>query len=421
MKCLVENCNIELRDLSMHISKKHNMSIEEYKQKYNVVKVIDEDLRKKRSDTRKSKYLFECKFCTGNEGKFHNEKALIYHYSIKKDLEHNHELYNGINTNDWVECNICKYRNPTLIKHIQEHNLKSSTYTGELYSFNKKEELKQLKQKSRDKNCSFKCPIDLCNLSFLTENSLNQHLVESKDLKHNHFLFNDNNHDDWIECKICRTRKNILEKHLKNEHSMTCKEYKAKFNCNVYSKNYHEYNIMNFAIAGSKVDKSRLGSFMCSGCKKPFSSQDSLNQHIQTKLDKKHTHIRNNDDNQNEWVECMISGCNIRMSRIDLHLNATHKMTKEQYKEQYNLPCFSKSFIEKSKNNAKLCHGNDKVWKEKKLEANQHAQETKQKNSNFLDESQNKVIFNTECFINQKESCEQIISYIKDKTCKTEK
>lgn len=411
MICKVENCGIQLEDLTMHIKEKHNITAVDYKKIYNEEFLIDECLRKKRAETRFKNYEFQCSV---DGEKFATEKSLKCHYELKKDLKHNYLLYNDSNVDDWVECNICNFRLPQITRHVHEHGFNSTTYKGELYSKNTKILQAKLRAESRERNFKFPCPAEKCGLKFLTQASLYYHLEINDDLEHNYVLFNDSNKDDWTECKICGVRKTIIEKHLKIKHNMSTEDYKEKYNCEVFSKNYYEYNIMNFVMAGSRVDKSKAAGIRCEKCEKTFSSTESLNVHIKRTLDKEHSSIYNNEKNIDEWVECKI--CGIRMSRIDLHLKAIHKISKEEYVEKFKSQCFSKSFIEKSKLYSKMCHGNENSNNEiSSYFKDENVQQKMQKISKYVIDGKitDALIIQTEKFKNQEETIDEILTKIK--------
>lgn len=132
MKCLIENCGHEATDLNQHITKTHGMTKDEYKLKFNVKYLIDEEVRMKRGLSRKNnqerkKFICHIESCTN---KFHStEGELIKHFRGSKDVEHNHVLYNEKNKDKWIECKICGFRKAKIFDHVlKEHGMQTEEY-----------------------------------------------------------------------------------------------------------------------------------------------------------------------------------------------------------------------------------------------------------------------------------------------------
>lgn len=125
MKCLMPNCNVERGDLSQHIYKEHGISTAEYKKRFNIKYVIDEERRKQRGQNRKElnrkRYFNHCEICNEN---FSTIKALYRHCYEKEDSKHSKIIFNESNINDWVECKLCGLRRSIISNHIRNyHNI----------------------------------------------------------------------------------------------------------------------------------------------------------------------------------------------------------------------------------------------------------------------------------------------------------
>jgi len=319
-------CNFEGKDLTKHILYKHDITSKQYLQKFG--ELVDNELKEKRQQTRKIKYKFRCPIC---ELSFQTDIGLNNHLKDSKDIAHSHYVYNDKNKDEWVECKICSFRGPTIIRHIQKHGIIVENYKWETRS--------KIAQKEFDKNrqiCSeniLKYPCSVCQIKFKSENALHRHLIDSKDLQHNYALYNDTNKNEWVECVICHMRKMSLPMHLKQEHEMTTEYYKDNFNKELYSQVYLENNkicIDNLA----KIPKTRAMNFDCTVCDKKFSTQNALDSHIEKSQDKVHSNLIYNDKNKDEWVECQI--CGFRAKKIDAHLKYRHQLTTEVYTQKYN-------------------------------------------------------------------------------------
>lgn len=130
MKCQVEGCTVERQDLSQHIRLDHQMTIKEYKEKYNVQYVIDEEKRKKRGATRRitnqTTKQFLCEIC--GEACL-TEGALYKHYSTSNEAKHSYKIFNEVNCDEWVQCEICMLRRSRIDFHLQAvHNISKEEY-----------------------------------------------------------------------------------------------------------------------------------------------------------------------------------------------------------------------------------------------------------------------------------------------------
>jgi hypothetical protein len=130
MKCQIEGCNVERTDLSQHIRIDHKMMVADYKTKFNVKYVIDEEKRKLRGQTRKitnqTTKQFKCQLC--NDA-CKTEEALQQHYFTNKDPKHSHYIFNEVNKDDWVECGICSLRRNRIDFHLNtKHNITKEDY-----------------------------------------------------------------------------------------------------------------------------------------------------------------------------------------------------------------------------------------------------------------------------------------------------
>jgi predicted RNA methylase len=130
MKCQIEGCCIEREDLSQHIRLEHGISVQEYKNMFNVKYVIDEEKRKKRGESRRetnqTTKQFRCEIC--GEACL-TEKALHKHYLTSGDSKHSHILFNESNQDDWVECAICGLRRSRLDFHLEaKHKISKEEY-----------------------------------------------------------------------------------------------------------------------------------------------------------------------------------------------------------------------------------------------------------------------------------------------------
>ena len=342
MKCKIEKCEFEGKDLTKHIICKHCMFVIDYIKKYGN-DIVDEGLKQQRAESRKNKYVIKCLIC---HEKFQSEKSLECHFKNSEDIAHNHFYYNETNKDSWVECNICRLRDYSINKHIEKHNVKVSDYKGELRSKQCIEDLDLKNKERRENTFQFKCSVQSCSQNFKTERALSQHLINSKDVEHNHVLYNDQNKDEWVECKICTIRKTVLTIHLKNDHDMSVEYYKENYKSEVFSNNYLEkYN--NFILAGAHADKEHVKKYFCNVCNKGFSTENILNEH----KEEEHSCLFNNDLNKNDWVECKVENCGYRAARIDLHLKSKHNMSLEEYKQKYNSEVLSKTYLEKINSN----------------------------------------------------------------------
>lgn len=130
MKCQIEGCDVVREDLSQHIRIDHNMPVQEYKLKFNVKYVIDEEKRLKRGASRRiTNQLtkqFKCEIC--GEACLTKE-ALDKHYGMSKDAQHSYVLFNETNIDDWVQCEICGLRRSRLDFHLlADHNMSKEEY-----------------------------------------------------------------------------------------------------------------------------------------------------------------------------------------------------------------------------------------------------------------------------------------------------
>jgi hypothetical protein len=130
MKCQIENCNIERSDLSQHIRLDHKMNVYDYKKKFSLKYVVDEEKRKLRGQTRKitnqNTKQFKCDFCNSA---CLTEKALYQHYYDSNDLQHNYKINNNSNIDDWVECSLCGIRKSRIDFHLKiSHNISIKEY-----------------------------------------------------------------------------------------------------------------------------------------------------------------------------------------------------------------------------------------------------------------------------------------------------
>lgn len=130
MKCQVEGCTVERQDLSQHIRFDHQMTVKEYKEKYNVQYIIDESKRQKRGSTRRttnqSTKRFKCEIC--GEACL-TEGALYKHYSKLNEAKHSYILFNESNVDEWVQCEICGLRRSRIDFHLQAvHNMTKEEY-----------------------------------------------------------------------------------------------------------------------------------------------------------------------------------------------------------------------------------------------------------------------------------------------------
>jgi transcription elongation factor Elf1 len=142
MKCLIEGCQEERGDLQQHIRLDHKLSIQEYKEMFNVKYVIDEEKRMKRGASRRKTNQetkqFKCEIC--GEACV-TQPSLYKHCFYSKDPKHSHLIFNSTNSNEWVECKICGMRKGRIDFHLKiDHKITKQEYTSKypdpLYSNN---------------------------------------------------------------------------------------------------------------------------------------------------------------------------------------------------------------------------------------------------------------------------------------------
>lgn len=111
LKCKI--CGYEAVDLSSHIKNKHKISVSEYKDKFNVIRVVSEDYAKRKSNnTAKTRHKLG-NFKSWNEGKTkHTDKRLA---KIGRSIS------SAVTTKESIE----KRKNTILKKYGVEHTLQS--------------------------------------------------------------------------------------------------------------------------------------------------------------------------------------------------------------------------------------------------------------------------------------------------------
>lgn len=82
---------------------------------------------------------------------------------------------------------------------------------------------------------------DECKKNFETENEFKKHCIKKRDVRHSQLIFNENNIDEWVECKIfgCGLRRSKIDAHIRNVHGLDVNEYKSKYGP-VISKSFIE-------------------------------------------------------------------------------------------------------------------------------------------------------------------------------------
>ena len=93
-----------------------------------------------------------------------------------------------------------------------------------------RKELKNLKLSGRHFKIKHNMTLEQYLIKFdIDYKTKNQRYLE----KQNNFI----NKNDFVECKICGFKGKQLARHLKDRHNMTGKEYKEKYNAEIYSEN----------------------------------------------------------------------------------------------------------------------------------------------------------------------------------------
>jgi Zn ribbon nucleic-acid-binding protein len=125
---------------------------------------------------------------------------------------------------------------------------------------------------------------DICNKQFETEKQFIRHCTKKRDVDHSKLLYNENNIDEWVECKICGYRKKTLRDHVKIVHNLSVEEYKKLYG-DVYSKQ---------ALETVKENGRKMTGDKCTGVNNPFygkhHTQESKDQ-ISTTLKEKNVKL----------------------------------------------------------------------------------------------------------------------------------
>jgi uncharacterized C2H2 Zn-finger protein len=242
-----------------------------------------------------------------------------------------------------MKCKIenCDFFGQDLTIHIiRKHNMLISDYIKQYGNEIVDEELKKKRIESRKNKYSLKCPIDLCKESFETQKGVENHINESKSIEHNHYKFNDNNKDEWVECTKCTWRDHSISKHINKEHNINSSDYVGELSSKLYKDNQIIQNQKN------REKFSYICS--CSSCGQYFKTQNSLKKHLINSEDIEHNHCLFNENNKDEWTECMI--CHIRKNVLTRHIMDKHDMTIDYYKKNYQGKVYSKNYEIKYRN-----------------------------------------------------------------------
>lgn len=376
-----------------------------------------------------------CPCCNEN---FRTKSELNDHlyFKTREDLKHNHFFFNELNQNDWVECqeSNCNFRSSNLKNHLNNiHKIKVGNYSGNIYSENKKIELEELKRESRNKRFTYLC--EVCNppLAFQSERSFHLHLISSFDLGHNHYLYNDSNKDEWVECKECNMRKQFLSRHLTTDHNMTCEQYRIKHPfADIFAKKYKEGSYRNFIEAGAKNQKRhetrkshRTIKCIVETCNEKFPSEEGLEKHIRKTEDKLHSSITYNDVNKSDWVECQVEvngeKCGCRRSNLLKHIKTKHNLSAQQYYDKYKESVICLRLITLFKEFTIENSNRDVTGKNNPFYGKHHTDETKRQISQTLLSKRDKEEFKkiikqleeSEKLENQVETIFEILSILK--------
>jgi len=239
-----------------------------------------------------------------------------------------------------IKCKVedCNFEASDLTVHIiRVHKMKINEYQNKYSSKIIDEKLIEKRVVSRKNKYTTKC--EICSAIFSSEVALNHHFKMAIDIEHSHFIYNEFNKEEWIECKICRFRAPTLKYHIRL-HNLKVEDY--------YSK-YAEVNSKNNLLKLEELKKeSRIKNFkfICEICSEHFKTEQSLHEHLINSNDLEHNHLLYNNSNSKDWIECKI--CGMRKKVILEHLKITHNLTSKQYLEQYDSSVFSENYYNNS-------------------------------------------------------------------------
>lgn len=240
-----------------------------------------------------------------------------------------------------MKCKVekCTFEGQNLTNHIIcKHGITIADYVKKYGNDFIDEDLKKLIGDSRKSKYAFQCSI--CLEKFQSQKGLDYHYKESKDIKHNHYYYNETNTDSWVECNVCSLRSYSINKHIE-KHNLKISDYEGELR----SKQCKDDLEQKY-----KEIRENTFQFVCpvSTCReKYFKTKNSLYKHLVNSDDISHNHSLYNESNKDEWIECEV--CHFRKIVLSMHLKKEHNMTVEYYKQNYNREVESKNYQKKYK------------------------------------------------------------------------
>ena len=185
---------------------------------------------------------------------------------------------------------------------------------------------------------TFVCTI--CDKSFENFKKLKLHCLKKKDVEHSKIVFNDDNFNDWVECKICGLRRGKINIHLKRIHGIDPEKYMKEFG-SIISKNYLEEIKKNGAKAADYVD-DRIYKHKCRYCDNIIEGKDLICSVCKLIKARKNQEAKfaNLIESEN-YVRCQCkledgTTCNWPDKRISGHIKNIHGYTTKKYKNEFN-------------------------------------------------------------------------------------
>ena len=92
----------------------------------------------------------------------------------------------------------------------------------------------------------YKCECPVCHEKFKNQKQILRHAKKKQDEEHSKLIFNEDNKDEWIECKICGLRRKKLLIHIK-QHNISKEDYEKQYGP-LFSEKYKAIMIANGSI-----------------------------------------------------------------------------------------------------------------------------------------------------------------------------
>lgn len=241
-----------------------------------------------------------------------------------------------------MKCLYCLDNTKNLIEHIiKKHNMSEQEYKDKYNVDFIKFKNGRMRTVSRKSEEQYPIECTVCGERFKNEKKLEFHCLREKDLLHSYIIFNKENLDEWVECKICGLRRRKLDSHIKSEHNLTVEEYWEQYNNTpIISKNF-ERRAREGGFRAALVVDQRVYKHLCRECKDVMIEGKNLIC-VSCKLKKAREKQEKKFENKVEEIDfvrcrCILENgkkCNWPDTRLTYHIKY-HDYTVQQYKEEF--------------------------------------------------------------------------------------